>query len=282
MTITNGIYSRAELRPSPNKGGAIIPDTIIVHDTAGGLDAAGSIAWLSNPQSRASAHFVIGRDGKVFQLVSTNIRAWHAGESKLGNRTNVNGFSIGIEFVNPGLLTPSGAHDARAAFGAVYSRKAYKIEERPKSSTHPVGLWMPYTQAQLDAGLQLCLDIRDTYNIKYFEPHWFISPGRKIDTNPLFPLISFQGRINGRVDPLPRKGVLREGGFLPRRWPSFFESNIIRDYPQVVDILGNELHEVQGEAVPEALRGRRMEWTRIRFGDTIAFVDPADITEVKP
>jgi N-acetylmuramoyl-L-alanine amidase len=278
MTITKGIYSKAELCASPNKGGVITPDTIIVHDTAGALNTMGSVAWLCNPQARASAHFVIGRDGKIFQLVSCNVKAWHAGVSKLGDRSNVNDFSIGIEFVNPGHLAPSGTHESRASFGAIFDNKRYRIEARPASSSHPAGNWMPYTEAQLDAGLALCLSIRDTYAIGHLEPHWYISPGRKIDTNPLFPLVRFQGRMVGRED-TQTWGVLAKGA-LVRRWPTFFDSNNIFDHPEKVEILGRELHEIQGTDIPTALFGRRLEWTRIKFGEMVAFVDPEDIVEI--
>ena len=46
---------------------------------------------------RVSSHFYIKRNGSLIQFVSTNNRAWHAGESVLQGRTRVNDFSIGIE-----------------------------------------------------------------------------------------------------------------------------------------------------------------------------------------
>ena len=46
---------------------------------------------------RVSAHFFIRRTGSVTQFVPTNLRAWHAGQSCFGDRSNVNDFSIGIE-----------------------------------------------------------------------------------------------------------------------------------------------------------------------------------------
>ncbi len=44
-----------------------------------------------------SAHFLVRRDGEVVQFVSTDARAWHAGESSWCNRSNCNDFSVGIE-----------------------------------------------------------------------------------------------------------------------------------------------------------------------------------------
>ena len=44
-----------------------------------------------------SAHLLIPRDGSLVQFVALSNRAWHAGESRFGDRTRCNDFSIGIE-----------------------------------------------------------------------------------------------------------------------------------------------------------------------------------------
>ncbi len=46
---------------------------------------------------RVSAHFVIGRDGRITQFVSCGRRAWHAGASSFQGRDRCNDYSIGIE-----------------------------------------------------------------------------------------------------------------------------------------------------------------------------------------
>ena len=46
---------------------------------------------------RVSAHLLIRRDGSLVQFVALSNRAWHAGESRLGDRTGCNDFSIGVE-----------------------------------------------------------------------------------------------------------------------------------------------------------------------------------------
>ena len=56
--------------------------------------------WLTNPDSKVSAHYLIGLDGKIFQLVDEKNVAWHSGESTWNGWPNVNKFSIGIELVN--------------------------------------------------------------------------------------------------------------------------------------------------------------------------------------
>ena len=46
---------------------------------------------------QVSAHALIRRDGSVIQFVPFQRRAWHAGESRYGNRRACNDFSVGIE-----------------------------------------------------------------------------------------------------------------------------------------------------------------------------------------
>lgn len=46
---------------------------------------------------KVSSHVLIRRDGSIFQYVSFDERAWHAGPSCYQGRENCNDFSIGIE-----------------------------------------------------------------------------------------------------------------------------------------------------------------------------------------
>lgn len=56
-----------------------------------------------NSQGPVSAHYLIGRDGKRYQLVADNERAWHAGAGSWRGITDINSISIGIELDNNGL-----------------------------------------------------------------------------------------------------------------------------------------------------------------------------------
>ncbi|WMS41294.1 N-acetylmuramoyl-L-alanine amidase [Acuticoccus sp. MNP-M23] len=88
--------------PSPNfdvRSGP--PDMVVLHYTDM-EDAAGAQAWLCNPESRVSAHYLIGADGKVTQMVREEDRAWHAGVSHWDGSSDVNSRSIGIELDSPG------------------------------------------------------------------------------------------------------------------------------------------------------------------------------------
>lgn len=55
---------------------------------------AGAISWFKNCSAKASAHFVISKDGEISQVVATGDTAWHAGAS--ASPTN-NSRSIGVE-----------------------------------------------------------------------------------------------------------------------------------------------------------------------------------------
>ena len=74
---------------------------IIIHYT-GMQSERESIVRLCNPKSKVSSHFLIGQNGKVYQLVKNYQTAWHAGKSCWGKYKNLNKNSIGIELVNKG------------------------------------------------------------------------------------------------------------------------------------------------------------------------------------
>jgi N-acetylmuramoyl-L-alanine amidase len=111
-----------EVIASPNHGGlrkkAIT--AIVIHYTAS-LSIEGTISWFKNKTAKVSAHYVIGRDGRVVQMVPDNFVAWHAGRSAMRphladghpqKEPNVNAFSIGIELVG---TMDSGFNDQQMA-----------------------------------------------------------------------------------------------------------------------------------------------------------------------
>jgi len=78
-----------------------VVDCVVVHATAGNsLEEAVDVLTDPNLPARVSAHYVVGKDGTVVQLVPIEERAWHAGASTLKGRPGVNAYSIGIEIVN--------------------------------------------------------------------------------------------------------------------------------------------------------------------------------------
>lgn len=104
--------------PSPNHSPRSKPITAIVIHYTGALGIDGTISWFKRPESKVSAHYVIGRDGRVVQMVPDNRVAWHAGRSAMRphlpngdprQEPNVNGFSLGIELVG----TPDSGFEAK-------------------------------------------------------------------------------------------------------------------------------------------------------------------------
>lgn len=86
--------------PSPNADDRR-PNFVILHHTSGD-SAAHSLATLTDPERKVSAHYLISRDGTIYQLVDEARRAWHAGVSFWGGQTDLNSASIGIELDNDG------------------------------------------------------------------------------------------------------------------------------------------------------------------------------------
>lgn len=136
-------------RPSPNFDQRR-PNFIILHQTSNDT-VARALATLTDPQRRVSAHYLIGRDGAVMQLVAESARAWHAGESWWGGNTDLNSASIGIELDNTG----------DEAFAGI----------------------------QIDALLGLLAELRLHYSIPQanYLAHGDIAPARKVDPSRLFP-----------------------------------------------------------------------------------------------
>lgn len=77
------------------------PNYVIIHHTAQN-SIAQTIRTFQVPHSKVSAHYVIGRDGRIVQMLNDYDRAWHAGKSKWGSLTDINSSSIGIELDNNG------------------------------------------------------------------------------------------------------------------------------------------------------------------------------------
>ena len=126
------------------------PNLVVIHHTSNHT-AEKALRTLTSPQRKVSAHYLIGRDGAVVQLVDENARAWHAGRSWWGGITDVNSASLGIELDNDGAE--------------------------------------PFAAAQIDALLALLAEIRSRYPIPpaNFVGHADVAPTRKDDPSALFP-----------------------------------------------------------------------------------------------
>jgi N-acetyl-anhydromuramyl-L-alanine amidase AmpD len=102
-------------------------DHIVVHYTTS-RNIEGSIAHFKHGRPRTSAHYIIGRDGELVQMVNDSDRAWHAGN------VGMNARSIGIEHVaGPGdRIAPKQAATAAALIG--WLMQEYEI---PKENVIP-------------------------------------------------------------------------------------------------------------------------------------------------
>jgi N-acetylmuramoyl-L-alanine amidase len=183
-------------RPSSNRGSRLEPEFLVIHYTAG-RTLEESVNWLARKESRASAHVVIGRDGAVVQMVPFDVVAWHAGASEWGGRVGLNRWSIGIELDNAGRLTRHGSR-WRAWYGGLFEPEDV-LEATHRHEAAPSG-WHTYTQVQLDAALEVCSLLAQRYDIREVLGHDDISPGRKVDPGPAFPMSSFRARILGRQE----------------------------------------------------------------------------------
>lgn len=162
-----GWYAPATHQPSPNFGprpGGTAIDLIVVHSISlpPGEYGTGEVQrlfmnaldWNTHPYYagirglQVSAHFFIERDGRLWQFVGCNDRAWHAGPSAYRGRENCNNDSIGIE-----------------------------LEGLEGDTFEP---------AQYRALATLCRDIAHHYPVAHIAGHEHVAPDRKRDPGPGF------------------------------------------------------------------------------------------------
>ena len=126
------------------------PNYVIIHFTAQD-SIQQTIHTFTVQVSQTSAHYVIGKDGKVYHMVNDYLRANQAGAGKWGSVTDMNSCSLGIEIDNNG-------------------------DE-------------PFTDAQIKSLLLLLDFMKKTYLIPTanFIGHQDFAPKRKPDPGPLFP-----------------------------------------------------------------------------------------------
>jgi N-acetylmuramoyl-L-alanine amidase len=128
------------------------PQLIVLHYTEqGSVQQALDTLRTANSGGPVSAHYLVGRDGHIYQLVSDVDRAWHAGGGRWGSITDVNSASIGIEIDNNGHV--------------------------------------PYPPAQIDSVIRLLTDLTTRWHIPRAQiiGHEDLAPTRRNDPGPLFP-----------------------------------------------------------------------------------------------
>jgi N-acetylmuramoyl-L-alanine amidase len=177
-------YAGADVRVSPNFGprrDGLRPDLIVLHYT--GMETGASAeAWLCDPVSEVSSHYLVHEDGSVVQMVRETDRAWHAGRGSWRGKSDINSCSIGIEVANAGH-----------AYGSP-----------------------DFTDAQIEAVIALCRDVAARHAIRPERvlAHSDTAPGRKIDPGEKFPWARLAATGVGHyVEPSPiRGGRFMSGG----------------------------------------------------------------------
>ncbi len=124
------------------------------------LDTSADASFAELESLRVSSHFLIARDGRPTQFVSTLERAWHAGLSAHEGRERCNDFSIGIEL--------EGSDDT--PFEAAQYRTLVKLTEA-LAAAHP---------------------------LRWVAGHQHIAPGRKTDPGPHFDWTSYRAALDPR------------------------------------------------------------------------------------
>ncbi|MFO7847117.1 MAG: N-acetylmuramoyl-L-alanine amidase [Balneolaceae bacterium] len=168
-----------------------LPDTIVIHYTAG-PSLSSAVHTFKDPRVKACAHIVVDRDGKITQMIPFNKIGWHAGESSWLDRNELNNYSIGIEIVNAGRMEKSG-NTWRPWFGKSYSEDEVILAKHRNEDEKT--WWHLYTEEQIASTFELCKQLINSYNIRYILGHEEISPGRKSDPGPAFPLDKLRERL---------------------------------------------------------------------------------------
>jgi len=157
-----GWYRFARRLDSPNFGarpaGARV-DLVVVHSISlppgvyGGDEVqrlfTNTLDWDAHPYfqgirgAQVSSHFYVRRNGELWQFVSCDQRAWHAGDSRYRGRANCNDDSVGIEL--EGLE------------GEVFE------------------------DAQYETLADVCAALAQAYPLEHAAGHEHIAPGRKRD-----------------------------------------------------------------------------------------------------
>ena len=158
----SGWLRRARAVSSPNFGsrpeGAVV-DLVVLHSISlppgeYGGDAVqklftNQLDWDAHPYFQSirglevSSHFYVRRNGELWQFVSCDDRAWHAGVSSWRGRENCNDYSIGIELEG--------------------------LEGQP------------FEEPQYETLASLCAAIAQHFPVGHIAGHEHVAPGRKQD-----------------------------------------------------------------------------------------------------
>jgi N-acetylmuramoyl-L-alanine amidase len=182
---------------------------LVMHYTAGrGLDS--TVNHFKDPANKVSAHLVVGRDGRVVQMVPFDRPAWHAGadsywrpDGAMLTDKGINFYGLGIEFDNYGPLThvpgAKGRSPYRTWFGRdVSPEDVAEVDPKAKGS-FGVRFWHEYTEEQLARAEELTMLLVHEFGLVDVLGHSDVAPGRKQDPGPLFPTGRLRSLALGRM-----------------------------------------------------------------------------------
>jgi N-acetylmuramoyl-L-alanine amidase len=191
------VGDQVSFRQTPNVGLALVPRYLVLHYTAGrSLESSVESLCTRKPQGNASAHIVLGRDGRIVQLAPFNVVTWHAGVSQWNGLTGMNQHAIGVEMDNAGLLHREGERFV-SWFGKDYPASEVRLaEHRHGGGVQP---WHTFTEVQIARALELSELLVSQYGLQDVLGHEDIARGRKTDPGPAFPLAAMRARAIGRT-----------------------------------------------------------------------------------
>lgn len=166
------------------QGKPITPELIVLHYTVS-RSLPGVVATF-RARDYLSCHLTIDVDGSVTQMVAFDRLACHAGVSSWRGRKSCNGFSVGIELINPGPLLRQGEDQYVDVYGRPWTGEV--VHGRHKHPACKYQHWAAYSDEQVDSTIRVCAELMGAYpSIVDVVGHEDIAPGRKTDPSPAFP-----------------------------------------------------------------------------------------------
>ncbi len=181
---------------------------IIMHITTG-TRLGSTVDFFRKETSRVSANLVIGRDGRVVQMVPFNRTAFHAGSGSWEETSQLNTHSIGIEIDNAASLVERK--------DGTFWRKGTQIPENEvdKVDTWKIRRakpWHKFTNIQLEVTHAIVLALAHQYQIKEILEHERISLKNRTDPGPLYQdeMSALRQEALGRPEPVFRQRVIKQ------------------------------------------------------------------------
>jgi len=185
MTVTNHKMPELPFRSTPNHGGEISPRIIVLNYTLS-RTLISTVRWMSTSESQASAHIIIGRDGKAMQMLPFNIKAWHCGFSEFKGLSRCNDFSIGVELCNWGPLQYKHGMYQTWAKTTVHDDDVVQFAHDLEPGKQK--FWERYREEQIASCISICKKICEHYPIEAIVGHSDIARplGRSLGPGPAF------------------------------------------------------------------------------------------------